>query len=246
MNLYLAGSMSTTIPEIRDAIKTQHPFILQSFATIDSSTTKLIPQMGDFLLDSGAFTFFSNCKKKMNWEKYIDDYANFIKENRVTKFFELDIDSILGLERVEELRRTLEKKVGRPCIPVWHKSRGRKYFERMCREYPYISIGGIVSKEISRDEYRYFPWFIREAHRNGAKIHGLGFTSQEGIRKYHFDSVDSTSWLSGCRFGGLDLFDGRKIVRITKEGRMMKDLNRVRVHNFKEWIKYQSYVRDSL
>ena len=52
---------------------------------------------------------------------------------------------------------------------VWHKSRGKDYWLKMIKEYDYVAIGGIVTKEIKPSEYKYFHWFIRQATKIIAK-----------------------------------------------------------------------------
>lgn len=216
--------------------------ILESFYYIDDWIKAIIPYLKHFLLDSGAFTFFTS-GKKVDWDDYVDRYAEFIKEFDVKDFFELDIDPLVGYKRVLELRERLETKAERPCIPVWHKSRGKAEFLKMCDAYDYVAIGGIVSKEIKPPEYKYFPWFIEQAHRRGAKIHGLGFTNLEGMVKYHFDSVDSTSWTTGNRFGAIYQFDGRTMRKHGKpDGMRLSDARTAAVHNFNEWVKFQKYA----
>lgn len=122
--------------------------ILQSFYYVDDFTRNIIiPNCKDFLLDSGAFTFIQNAKH-VDWDEYVERYAKFVRENKIQKYFELDIDSIVGLKEVERLREKLERLVGWQCIPVWHRSRGMDYFIKQCEEYPYIAIGGIAIKEI--------------------------------------------------------------------------------------------------
>lgn len=229
--------------EARDKLHGVH--ILESFYYADEFTEKMIPYFGKFLLDSGAFTLFTNKSKGNNivWEEYVDRYADFIVRNKVERFFELDIDMLIGHDRVAALRRRLERKAGRPCIPVWHKFRGRDAFIRMCDEYKYVAIGGIVSKEITPQEYKYFPWFINEAHRRKAKIHGLGFTALSLLPKYHFDSVDSTAWTTGNRFGAVFYFNGHTInKRVKGEGQRLKDSRAVAINNFNEWVKFQQYA----
>lgn len=183
----------------------------------------------------------------MDWERYIDRYAQYINDKRVKLFFELDIDPIVGYDRVKTYRKMLEKRVNAQCIPVWHKSRGKDEFVRMCKEYEYVAIGGIVSKEISRTEYRYFPWFIDTAHRNGARIHGLGFTSLSLLPQYHFDSVDSTTWIVGNRFANVLKFDGKTITQHhAPPGLRAKDINEVMLHNFQEWVRFQKWAKTNL
>jgi hypothetical protein len=195
------------------------------------------------MLDSGAFTFFS-AGGGVKWDDYIKQYAAFINRNRVEKYFELDIDKLIGYEKVLYYRARLEDMTGKPCIPVWHKSRGLDEFIKMCEHYDYVSIGGIASREITQREYKYFPHFINTAHKHGAKIHGLGFTSVQGLRRFHFDSVDSTSWLSGARYGTLYIFDGQTITAQVKKakGRRIADYKAATIHNFKEWEKFAKYA----
>lgn len=159
-------------------------------------------------------------------------------------FFELDIDSVVGLEEVERLRAKLEAMTNKKPIPVWHKNRGKEYFIKMCEEYPYVALGGIVTKEIPRKKYESaFPWFINTAHEHGAKIHGLGYTNIANLKKYHFDSVDSTAWLCGNRGGYLYKFNPstEKMEQITKEGCRLKPREGT-VNNFNEWVKFSMYA----
>ena len=187
MHLYMAGVSPWRNGGGYDPIIEQyHPFILESFYYVDEDTERLLPYFGDFLLDSGAFTFMQNAKSHVDWDEYIERYADFVKRNRISKFFELDIDSVVGYEKVKQFRKKLESLADAQCIPVWHKNRGIEEFKSMCDEYPYIAIGGIAIKEISENQYSAFPAMIKEAHRRGAKVHGLGFTSLKYLPKILF------------------------------------------------------------
>lgn len=247
MNIYLAGVIpwgaENYIPTPKEAANIN---ILESFYYTDEYVVKMIPYLKNFMLDSGAFTFFSS-GKSMDWDAYVEQYADFINKNKVRLFFELDIDKLIGYNEVIRLRRKLERLTNKQCIPVWHTFRGKENFKEMCEEYDYVSIGGIVSKEITKDQYKYFPWFINYAHSKGCKIHGLGFTNLQGLKKYHFDSVDSTAWVSGNRFGGLYHFNGKDLVKIARsENQRMKDTKKLAIVNFNEWVKYSIYARTHL
>lgn len=50
------------------------------------------------------------------WDRYVDAYIDFINTWNVHHFFELDIDRIVGLEKVEEFRRRIESKTGKQSI----------------------------------------------------------------------------------------------------------------------------------
>lgn len=248
LKVYLAGVAPWRGGGIYDKTIVQHrPYILESFYYADADTERLLPYFGDFLLDSGAFTFMQNSKTHVDWNEYIERYADFIKRNRIHKYFELDIDSIVGYEKVKEYRRLLEQKVGWQSIPVWHKSRGIDDFYRVCEEYPYVAVGGIAIKEIKQNQYSAFSKLIHEAHKRKTKIHGLGFTSIENIKKYHFDSVDSTAWTTGNRFGYIYKFTGDNIVKIDPpKGKKLRDPKAVALNNYIQWIKFQQYAETHL
>lgn len=206
----------------------------------------IVRHFGSFLLDSGAFTFMSGSHKGViDWDKYVEDYAAFINRYDIKLFFELDIDSVVGIAEVERLRFKLEKLTGKKPIPVWHKNRGKEYFINMCENYPYVALGGIVTKEIPRSLYeKGFPWFIKTAHDHGCKIHGLGYTTVANLKKYHFDSVDSTAWLYGNRGGYLYKFNPRtglmEQIDAPKNSRLKSRAGAV--NNFNEWVKFSAYA----
>lgn len=206
---------------------------------------KIAQDLGGFLLDSGAFTFLKQShQNNINWDEYIEDYGRFINKYDIKNFFELDIDTIVGLKEVERLRERLEKITNKKCIPVWHKNRGKDYFLKMCDEYPYIALGGIAIKEIPIKRFEtLFPWFINEAHKRGAKIHGLGYTHISKLKEYHFDSVDSTAWLHGNRSGYLYKFNPRTglIDKMEGTGGRLKSREGA-INNFCEWWKFSKYA----
>lgn len=198
------------------------------------------------MLDSGAFTFFTS-GKHVDWNDYVKRYAQFITKNGVNLFFELDIDALIRYKNVLYYRAMLEDMTGKPSIPVWHKSRGIDEYYKMCESYDYVAIGGIVTKEITQKEYKFFPHLIQEAHKRGAKVHGLGFTNLQGLTKYKFDSVDSTAWVSGNRFGSIYVFNGKTMVKHDKQpGQRLASAKEVALHNFTEWVKFQKYAEVKL
>lgn len=221
MKIYLAGGGGTKDKAMKLYLAGEHPVkngtkavtwkginILESYWYAKSN--KFFPVLRatceNFMLDSGAFTLRKS-NIDVQWESYVDEYADFIKQHFVDLFFELDIDNVVGLKEVEKLRSRLERRCGKPSIPVWHPNRGRDYFISMCKEYNYVSLGGIVNSSVKLNDYiNVFPWFIDTAHKYGAKIHGLGFTSLKWLPKIKFDSVDSKAWLSGNMAGYLYKF----------------------------------------
>jgi len=200
----------------------------------------------DFLLDSGAFTFMSDKKTAVNWDEYVGRYCEFVKNYKIENFFELDIDSVVGLKEVERLRAKIERLTGKQPIPVWHKSRGLDYWKGVAKDYKYIAIGGIVTREIKLNEHPVFANLIGIAKEQGVKVHGLGYTNLKGLERYKFDSVDSTSWLYGNRKGSVFKFNGRTIVDIPKPPGTRLASREVALNNFREWVKFQKYAEQNL
>ncbi|MCC8152968.1 MAG: hypothetical protein LIP01_01370, partial [Tannerellaceae bacterium] len=90
-------------------------------------------------------------------------------------------------------------------------------------------------------------WFIQEAHKRNSKIHGLGFTDTKFLPFLKFDSIDSTTWLAGARYGQMFLYkDGEMIKFKPPKGKRAKSHTIVNKHNFNEWVKFQKYAEQYL
>jgi len=246
MKLFLAGEHTVKNGNLAqwDNVKILESYI---YASKNAHFSRLILSKSlDFLLDSGAFTFMSDKKNTANWDEYIARYCDFINSYKIKHFFELDIDSVVGLKEVERLRTKIERLTGKQPIPVWHKSRGLDYWKGMVKDYKYIAIGGIVTREIKLNEHPVFTRLIDIAHEAGAKVHGLGYTNLKGLERYKFDSVDSTSWLFGNRKGSVFKFNGRTIIDIPKPPGTRLKSQQVALNNFQEWVKFQKYAEQNL
>lgn len=200
---------------------------------------ELLPLIDDFLLDSGAFTFMQQKKQtKIDWTDYVTRYADYINKFKIKKYFELDIDHLLGWEAVKKMTAFLWRETGVRPIPVWHMNRGKQGFIEMCQEYDYVSIG-------SDSQYnKYLKWFIDTAHSYGCKIHGLGYTQIKNLRYLKFDSVDSTSWVFASKIGqGAMRFDGKNIQKISKPANSrVKNNKGLLIQGFIQWYMYQQYM----
>lgn len=247
MKIYHAGSGSAMAHALLKSNKeidlsmASRVNVLMSFYYPSDWQTKNIHNFKSFMLDSGAFSFVYGAKKSVDMSTYFDRYKRYVKENNVPLFFELDIDELVGYDKVLEYRANLEKYVGRRCIPVWHTNRGKNEWLRMCDEYDYVAIGGIADKGRKSIE-KYIPWFTKEAHKRGAKVHGLGYTSLSNLPRMMFDSVDSSSWLYGNIGAYVYIWDGREMKKVgVPKGKKMKTHDVLR-HNFIQWVKMAEYL----
>lgn len=244
MKIFLAGTFGEE--KNIETIK-RSKYVLESFYYVKPWQLEIIKSSEAFMLDSGAFTFMQGKNKRIDWDDYIEKYSQFINDHHIELFFELDIDSVVGHERVIQLRKKLERMTNRQPIPVWHSNRGADEFIKSCEEYPYVALGGIVGQEWKPSHEKYMTWFIKQAHKRGSKIHGLGYTKVGNLPKYHFDSVDSTRW-NCARFGRIEYFDGKTIRPIDKrrQGKRVATKSDANMFTFQEWVKFQQWAENNL
>ncbi|MCC8175499.1 MAG: hypothetical protein LIO91_03605 [Bacteroidales bacterium] len=253
MKLYLAGAIG--MKPFLDKIDLRRFYMLESFLTIQPWQIPLIPQCAGFMLDSGAFSFIEG-RKLSNLETYVQRYIDFVRTNNIRQYIELDLDPIIGVENARKLRSRLEAEIGWPSIPVWHLCRGKQAFLEMCDEYDYVAIGGVATGDSDRRKLMpILPWLIAEAHKRNAKIHGLGFTNLKELYTYRFDSVDSTTWTCGSRFGTIMALrrDAQGRVYLVQEycvrnGKRHRaiDGGGIMEYNLMQWIKFQQYAESNL
>lgn len=168
------------------------------------------------VVDSGAHAFFSqqlgvsassvgskkqNRTDPKNVDKYVDEYVEFIHKYKdfADYFVELDIDKVVGKEKMLELRQKLDKAAGRQLIPCYHPSLGTwKENKKELLKYEYIGIEGIRLNDPPKFNYLEV---IKDCYLNGTKCHGFAMTKKKYMGELPFYSVDSSSWQAGVRFG---------------------------------------------
>lgn len=218
-------------------------YILGSFYYWRNKDIKSEFPNSEILLDSGVFTMFSRKKPpKEEIEFYANEYINYINKYKIDKYVELDLDVFYPYEYVQWLRNKLERGTGKKCIPIWHHSRGKDEFIKMCKEYEYAGIGGIASgEELSKyiDTYRDLNLL---AKKYGCKLHAMGFTPTKNLARYGFYSCDSTSWLSGGRYGAVFKFKKDSLINTKKPSNLrIRSYKSINNYNLIEWIKYQQH-----
>ena len=188
----------------------------------------------EILIDSGAHSFQKG--KKVDWEKYTAEYAEFIKKfdrPNVLGYFEMDVDNIIGYDKVLELRETLEK-VSDKIIPVWHRNRGIDEYKKMCQDYAgkIIAVTGFKNEDIKDEQ---FLMFLKYAKKYNCKVHCLGMTRKGVLDKVPFDYVDSSSWLQNSVYGVV-MGKGKVSKEFSKTSR-----EKVIVENYKQGMKMQEH-----
>lgn len=188
----------------------------------------------EILIDSGAHSFQKGVH--VDWVKYTKEYAEFIKKfdrPHIVGYFEMDVDNVIGYDRVLELRKILES-VSNKIIPVWHKNRGIEEFKKMCRDYAgkVVAVTGFKNEDIQDHQY---VMFLKYAKKYNCRVHCLGMTRKNLLDTVPFDYVDSTSWAQQGIYGRL--LGGYKVSKETSK------TNREAVHarNYISAMKMQDY-----
>lgn len=189
----------------------KYKYILCSYYYLKSDIFQKVKEKSELMLiDSGAHSFQKG--KKVDWDKYTREYAEWIKQNdcdKIIGYFEMDVDNIIGYDKVLELRKILEA-VSDKIIPVWHKNRGIADFKAMCEKYAgkIVAVTGFKNEDIQDEQYL---MFLKYAKKFNCKVHCLGMTRKKVLDKVPFDFVDSSSWKQYAIFGKI----GKR--KVTKE-----------------------------
>lgn len=243
MNIYLAGSGWDKVWRERNFFDFCR---LETFFGITKKETSIIHKYKSFMLDSGAFSLFGG--KKINLNEYVDNYIRFINENNIDLFFELDIYALIGNDETNAINDRIERETKKRRIPVFHYFLGIDHYKKLCNEFKYISIGasGMYTSFWTRTHPKKLRKLIDYAHKKNVKVHGLGYTKVDMLHKMPFDSVDSTTWMNGNRYGSTFVWTGDELIQHKKRDGKRVRTQEVVVHNFFEWIKFCKHAEKNL
>lgn len=234
MKVFLSGLEASGEFEQINAMIPKYKYILCSFYYLRQEVFEKILRKSDLMIiDSGAHSFQKG--KKVDWVEYTKKYAEWIKQNdceKIVGYFEMDVDNIIGYEKVLELRKILEA-VSDKIIPVWHKNRGIDDFKEMCSHYAgkVIAVTGFKNEDIKDDQYL---MFLKYAKQHNCKVHCLGMTRKKILDTVPFDFVDSSSWKQQAIYGRIGK---QKVSRAySKENRHI-----VMAESFRQGMKMQDY-----
>lgn len=251
--LFLAGC-SNTPQRIELCKKHKPPYLLESFYYVMKKQEKfrqIKENCEETMLDSGAFTFLA--KKKPVPDGYLENYAEFIKREKPTYAVTVDVGDVKTQKKNTE---ELIKLTGRDILPVYHyQDNDPTFLEWMCKKFDFIMIGGLVfirrrfGDKAKENLVRILVQKCRTYNKD-VKIHLLGYTSLDRLRYHKPYSVDSTTWLSGGKFGTFYYFQsGRMHCLSTSQfikrfGKTFSgfDYNKKEEWNFMQWVNFQKYL----
>ena len=245
MRIFLAatalGFSQKRYDEIIDKYKPL--YLLESFADGAKTCDRVLNHVDtdNFILDSGAFTIMNAKRINISMEEWTEQYIDYINSRNIKYFMEMDIDSVIGYDKVLQLRKRIEKSTNRPCIPVWHTSRGVKEYKRMLDEYDYVALGGLTKNVISPNDVKRLVYYARCKNK---KVHGLGFTKPTLLNQIPFYSVDSCSYSKTAYMSASKMtFTGNGfVVERVADRKTRLNARNIVVYNFANWCKYQRYM----
>jgi hypothetical protein len=164
----------------------------------------------DVFLDSGAFSAFSQgvSINVSNYIQYIHRYKHLI-----TVYSNLDVIGSAEGTFANQKRIASE---GLYPLPVFHVGEEWSYLSTYIEQYPYIALGGMVPYMKPAKRKALMAWLLKcfRMAQGKAVYHGFGCTVCDIMCALPWYSVDSSTWLTGFRYGEVRLFNAGKIVNV--------------------------------
>ena len=180
----------------------------------------------EIIIDSGGFQLASGV-----FEVYLKAYALWLelllsKYNNITGYFNLDV--IGDALKTFENQLYLESEGLHP-IPTFHDGEPQEYLDFYCKHYPWVSIGGLMSKSKSGKGYllKLTNWLLQTYPDTKFHLFGVGISGVKAFKQmrpycladscnkvYHYDSAPTLP--SKVKVGDkLIGFDGQKFIPTT-------------------------------
>jgi hypothetical protein len=89
------------------------------------------------------------------------------------------------------------RKISEKVIPIWHPSRGKEEWAKLCKTCEYIGLG-TPWRQLPIDIITHLCVY---AYKRDVMVHGFGCSQMNIMENAPLFSVDSTSYLAGMQFG---------------------------------------------
>ena len=193
------------------------------------------------ILDSGAFTYSQQAMRRAVPPPtvFFDRYMAYLQEygSMWDRVMEFDVDGIEGVQGFdvspddvwEMTCRMLDTVPRLNIAPVYHAWRGVEEWGDYLKDprIKCLAIGRCPPNDGMVMRY------VDEAHRLGKTVHGLAWTKYNtSLRYIPFDSVDSSTWISGQKYGNFYVYQNNRILNITTANR-----GKERVKMYQQYIK---------
>lgn len=242
MNLFLAAvykndytkgrrNYVSAMNEVERSVVDALPHFLESYHYICSQ--KYVDEIrsvgGKVFLDSGAFSAYS-----LGVDIDINAYCDYIIRNK--DIIMVDDGAVMAsvLDGIGDPQKTWEnqsymERAGVVPLPCFHFGEDNRYLEYYIKNYPYITIGGMVGKK-AEDLTKWLDYIWEKFLLDGRgkprlKVHAFGITSERIMERYPWWSVDSSSWIQAASFGNV-FASGHRIIAISSKSLCRHDEGR--------------------
>jgi hypothetical protein len=224
-------AISTISASVNYGLGTAFPFVYKMFQNGKIDEKKIIRDVSSkykhYILDSGLFTLMFGSMKGKKDEKYLDkwyecltDYV--LHENYNGTMVEVDCQKVLGVKKAWDYREKMRNKVKNRIINVFHFEDGQKGLDRLIEFSDYIALSVPELRFIKKKEYLYEIANYVKSKKPNIDIHLLGFTEKTNLEKFSFcSSCDSSSWISGVRYGDVETIAGKSHINNIKKSIVM-------------------------
>ena len=204
-----AGARYEKLNEREKYVCDTAPNLLESYHYVDKQ--KFVDSMrvdgAKVFLDSGAFSAHT-----LGVAIDLPGYCDYINRNRDILRTEDGVVMASVLDGIGDALQTYRNQIhmeslGATPLPCFHFGEDERYLEHYVKNYPYITLGGMVGKPsetlsvwLDRICEKYM---VDGAGRPRLKVHAFGITAIPIMKRYPWWSVDSSSWIQSAAFGGI-------------------------------------------
>lgn len=188
-------------------------------------------QMRHVIQDSGLFTLmFGAGKNRKVDHNYLLEWQNklikFVQQNNLKcSCVEIDCQKLLGVDEAWFFRKRMKDRLANRQINVFHWEDGKDGFDKIIDFADYIAISVPELRIVKPRQYKKVAVELAryaKKKKPSIDIHMLGCTEYSMLKDISFcTTADSTSWLSGVRYGFFN--DGIKKGHITQFKRQLFD-----------------------
>jgi hypothetical protein len=206
---------------------TAFPFVYELFNKGKLNNKKTIVRMAKnfnhYILDSGLFTLMFGALKGKKDEAYINKWYESLTDFVLWEEYggtmvEVDCQKVLGVEKAWEYRIKMKEKVPNRIINVFHIEDGQKGLERLIEFSDYIAISVPELRFCGKKNYLNQVANFIKSKKPSIDIHLLGCTERQKLKELSFcSSADSSSWISGIRYGQIETLLGKSHINNIKQ-----------------------------
>ena len=158
-------------------------------------------------LDSGAFSAHT-----LGVQVDIRAYCDYIIRNKDILRHEDGVVLASVLDGIGDPLKTwhnqqIMEQLGAQPLPCFHYGEDERYLEHYIKNYPYITLGGMVpiptNQLVIWLDRIWEKYLVDGSGKARLKVHGFGVTSIPLMERYPWWSCDSSSWVQAAAFGSI-------------------------------------------